>query len=49
MKNASLVLALLVLAACDPASQPVQPAPKEQPKSGVTISGSARVGVVYNG
>jgi len=40
------ILMALAVAACDlPAPPP--PEPKAVPKSGVTISGSARMGVVY--
>ncbi len=46
MKAALAGAALVVLAACEPLARQ-QPA--AQPKSGITISGDARVGVVYKG
>lgn len=41
----ALVLAILALAACEPASYR-PPAPEPEKKSGITVSGTARVGVV---
>lgn len=46
MRNAALaVICLLGLAACGADGPPTAPAPKEAPKSGVSVSGYARVGV----
>lgn len=52
MRAALAGAALVVLAACEPlARQEAAPRqqPAAQPKSGITISGDARVGVVYKG
>ncbi|MGR3714988.1 MAG: hypothetical protein ACU0A6_17915 [Shimia sp.] len=45
MMRGLLILAVVALAACEPVShRPPEPEPTK--KSGVTVSGSARVGVV---
>ena len=52
MKAALAGAALVVLAACEPPAR-LEAAPRQQPvaqpKSGITISGDAGVGVVYKG
>lgn len=48
MRALCLLISMLSLAACEPQPQPVSSAPKHMektPERGITISGSARIGV----
>lgn len=48
MKTTLLILSVVLLAACDPyGAIPREPVPEPERKPGVTITGSARIGVVY--
>ncbi|MYM57236.1 argininosuccinate lyase [Thalassovita mangrovi] len=46
MKRALILIALLGLAACGADGEPTAPAPKA-PKTGVTVSGEATIGISF--
>ena len=49
MRHASLALTLAaLLAACGADGEPTPPASKEAPRSGVSVSGQARIGVAVS-